>query len=807
MDPSYGKRRVFLAVSLATCLILAETFVLAQKPGSPSPTTTQTPAQGGTAAPAGNANSASPSSASLQGISFSQDSWKQISVLPPPETYSLGKYDIGGFFWDDLQGHSYRKDVLIYCYDLKQNLSAAAPFLLEPTPAPDTEAKNDLIKVDPGKYELCSNQVTTLHRGVSLVMGRYLVFRIDMSSIPDDVRARIQTLNLNVTSAAGTPFNSQRGSSLNPSLVRPRMALLSGRPFPCIKGDPPKFEPPKYHPYHLNGKPLRDAFCPVEGNPLVEKPKVVYLAWPGPLVADTLPTISINLIYTPVAPALPWKKDTFYPAGSVVISDAHDQTNGHYYLAVRGGDSSPNDEPNFDTGLVKVPKFPDGPPGPTWQRIGPVCQLSTPAAGAAAPPTSPLSGLTLYQTGTLYSKGQLVEPPAPGNCHFYRAVVTGNAATVWSGNTAPAFATNGSTVPDAARSSLSWQDMGIISIPAWSAGTGYAEGAFVTASPTTGYFYKATAGGVSGTIQPAFPINAVDKVTESAGLVWLDAGPGATPPSSVKFLKEWTAETPYILGDGVLDRATGHYYVAIQPGVSGKLPGPPFELPGPPLTVPAPQVVADLAPLQWQDLGTTPPATASLGTQPADQTVSVLNLTLPQAHSLVWFNLASGVVVSSLRPSVVTTYTGVGPGMQSSPTNPDVCPTGVSTCSLYSVAKGSHLIDPVLGLTVYAVHPLDVERPFRLLDLIPAPTFNLSVLSPTANFHIGFSSEFFVRNLQLTYGGSFVQETRAPAGTPTATINNQPAYLSTVKKFNKGSFFGFTLNISGLINAATGLIP
>jgi hypothetical protein len=126
---------------------------------------------------------------------------------------------------------------------------------------------------------------------------------------------------------------------------------------------------------------------------------------------------------------------------------------------------------------------------------------------------------------------------------------------------------------------------------------------------------------------------------------------------------------------------------------------------------------------------------------------------------------------------------------------------------LYTISKGSHLIDPVLGLTVYALKPLDVERPFRMQDLIPAPTFNLSLSAPTTNFHIGFASEFFVRNLQLVYGTSFVQETRPPRGTPTATINGQPAYLTTVKKFDKGAFFGFTINISGLINAASGLIP
>jgi hypothetical protein len=221
---------------------------------------------------------------------------------------------------------------------------------------------------------------------------------------------------------------------------------------------------------------------------------------------------------------------------------------------------------------------------------------------------------------------------------------------------------------------------------------------------------------------------------------------------------------------------------------------------------PGPQVVNDTVP-QWQDIGTTSPASASLGTQPADQTVSLLNLTLPQVHSLVWFNLASGVVASSLRPTIATSYPGFGPSQQNSSTNPNICPIGLSSCTLYTISSGSRLIDPVLGLTVYALRPLDVEQPFRLQDLLPAPVFNLSLSSPTANVYVGLASEFFIRNPQLVYGPSFVQETRAPMGTPPAMVNNQPAYFSTTKKFDQGGFIGFTVNITGLVNAGAGIIP
>jgi hypothetical protein len=791
MHVSDLNRSVVVAASVVVCLLLAGSAAHGQKPGGQNPSSSQTPSQTGNAASPGSPSSGQPSGAALEGITYSHDTWDQISVLPPPETFGFPKDDVSKFL-DNLQGHSMRKDVLIYCYSIKVNTSGGLPLIFEPTPAPATLTK----------HELCANQIKTRFRGISLVMGRYLVLRVDMTGLPAGVLARIQTLNLNVTSTAGTPINSQRGSGLNPSLVRPRMALLSGRPFPCAT------DLRQFHPYRLDGQWLRDAFCPTGAIPpstLVENPNVVYLVWPSPLAADTVATISANLIYTPVAPDLLWKPNTFYPAGSIVISISNsnpsigEQTNGHYYMALTSG-TTPADQPNFDSGVVNVPEFrdPEDGYGLVWQRIGSACQPAPPAA-TQFPPALDGRPVSIYTSGSAYQTNDIVIPPLPGNCHAYRATVTPPAVVVDAGATPPNFPTNGGTVADGTDSPLSWQDLGYFAAPTWTPGVAYAKGAFVTPSPSNGYMYQATVAGVSGTFQPAFPVaDGAPPVSESTGLLWLDVGSSATPPSSIQHLKKWTPATPYALGDGIFDNATGHYYVAIQPGISGPEPGPAF-------VVPAPQTITDTVP-EWQDVGTSPPAGATLGTQPADETVSAENLALPQVHSLAWFNLASGVVVSSLRPTSITSYTGVGPSSNSA-TFPDVCPAGVSTCTLYTASKGSHLVDPVLGLTVYALHPFDVEQPFRLQDLVPAPTFNLSVLSPTTNFHIGLASEFFVRNLQLTYGVSVVQETRLPHGMAAATIGGQPAYLTTVKQFNKGGFFGFTLNITGLINAATGLVP
>jgi hypothetical protein len=88
-------------------------------------------------------------------------------------------------------------------------------------------------------------------------------------------------------------------------------------------------------------------------------------------------------------------------------------------------------------------------------------------------------------------------------------------------------------------------------------------------------------------------------------------------------------------------------------------------------------------------------------------------------------------------------------------------------------------------------------------QILFAPTFDISLSSPTTNFHVGFASELLVRNLQLVYGASLIQETRL-AGTTAGEPVGVPGTLLTAKKANYGGFFGFTFNISGFIQS---LIP
>jgi hypothetical protein len=750
--------------------------VLGSASQSPSTSPTSGASQSG-------GNSSSGGSA-LPGISYTRHSWKQIEFLPAPQTFGMRNtlwwHDSISSHLDYFSKDTLRRNVTIFCYTLKPNPTAIQPFTLEPYP----------FNVSKAGKELCANAEA---HPKSLLMNRFLVFRIDLSHLSHVMRDRIQTVNLNITNQSGTSLNSQRGPTINPTPTGTSLASLSPQRYQNCDDSSDKQLMEKFD---VAGKPLRHALCDYD-------PDTLYLMWPVELVGDTVPTVSINFIYTPVAPAQPWQKKTFYPAGSVIVSDTHAHTNGHYYIADSSGISS-NTSPSFGSGsAVEVLTEGNGSSGLSWMDMGYVTVTPTPPA---------------WQAHTPYSFGSLVVPPAPGNGHYYKAI---NAGT--SGPTSPPFPVDGTCVADMSvptatciskkKGELIWMDMGYFTVnPApsiWAPNTTYASGALVTPPGGNGHYYRAMTAGVTGQTAPAFPVHFHAIVRESFGVTWVDVG--TAMPANTK-LRVWTPKTAYQLGDTIQDQYSGHYYSVAQPGISGWVV--------PSFRISAPQIVTEGS-IRWRDLGTTLPASVSAATQPSDQTVNALNLTYPQIQVLGRFNLAAGVVVSSLAPPSITSYaypslstsstTGAPPG----PNSP--CPTSTSTstssadppvttttitsaaCTVYTQTHGGHLVDPVLGVTVYAIRPLDAERSFKPSDLLPAPTFDISMVSPTSNYHVGFSSEFLMRNLQLVYGASFVQETRLAQ--PIANFNGQPISLSTSKKEHYGGFVGFSFNITGFVQS------
>jgi hypothetical protein len=556
-----------------------------------------------------------------------------------------------------------------------------------------------------------------------LLMNEILVLAIDATGIPQD---RFEILNLNLTNQQGTP--------INPTPIRP--GLTAGT---------------------ATGPEVSSTYLEMEGGPRQRVAQVYYLTWPNQLPGDTIVTVSVNLVYAPVAPALLWIPRTFYPAGSIVISKSSaSTTNGHYYLALNSAISSAS-PPSFNAAAVPVPTFPDGgPAGLTWTNRGRTAVDSKPPE---------------WKAGISYAQGAQVVPPGAGNGHYYQAQTAGK-----SGPGVPAFRTDGNPFPDGTGSTaFQWTDMGFITFPSWQPNTAYAVGARVVTNPPNGYWYEATVGGVSGPNAPLFANGIGGVVMEAPNLLWLDSGP-APMPSTIKNLKSWAPQTAFFVGDGIFDPSSGHYYSVIQAGISDTTP-PPFFIPAPTIV---PQSVISEDDVHWQDLGTTLPASVSVGIPPSDQTINLLTYTLPQVHALSFFNIASGVLVSSIKtPSFVNKNT-----------------TGSGTPS-WTTVYGAPIVDPILALSVY-LKPMDAERRWQASDMIPAPTIGFSLTSPASNFYFGGSSEFpFVRNLQVVYGFSAAKVSVLE----TASLQNSNTTPVTRQVFAKGGFAGLSFNILGFIQS------
>jgi hypothetical protein len=378
-----------------------------------------------------------------------------------------------------------------------------------------------------------------------------------------------------------------------------------------------------------------------------------------------------------------------------------------------------------------------------------------------APPT--------WSANTAYAPNALVVPN-PNNGHYYQA--QGGAAHT-SGATQPAWPING-TVTDG---SVTWLDKGQVTLspaPAqWTANVAYAVGAQVTPNPTNGHYYQALAAGATGVLPPAFKTDG-SSFNETYNVTVIDVGP--IMPTGAK-VRAWTAGTPYFLGDVLQNPSSGHYYVVTQPGLSGAVK-PSFASNAPPSVIPAPPTIAD-GTIKWQDLGTTLPASVSVGVPSADQTVNLLTYTFPQSHALSYFNLASGVVVSSIKNR---TFVNQGPA------------------NSWATISSGLTVDPILAVTAYAFGPMDAERPWRKRDLVPGLTFGVSLSNPTTNFYFGGSSELFIRNLQLVYGLALNRVMALDA----ASLQLSATTAATHQVFAKGGFVGLSFNITGFIQS---LIP
>lgn len=300
----------------------------------------------------------------------------------------------------------------------------------------------------------------------------------------------------------------------------------------------------------------------------------------------------------------------------------------------------------------------------------------------------------------------------------------------------------------------------------------YRVGDWMWINPDAKSYFKAIR---AGTSLPA-PLGA--RTISDLGVLWQDEG--TTPP----VVKAWAVNSAYNKGDFVLT-SNGHYYQASSPGVSGPVPTQPYFG----ITSANTQTVeaesAGNLPIVWEDSGTTPPSSVSSG-QPQDQTVSLLNLPFSQSHSLSYYNLASGVVYSTVR-SRSFGFTGSGSSE-----------TPVQTGS-------SATVDPVLLFTIYPI-PIDAEKHcgFKCIWSVPGGSFGLSLSNPSTSFYVGASFEV-LRNLQFFAGYNWSKQAHLPpAGTTQGMMATNSGTPTTVQKFDSGAAFGLTLNISGFIQSLFG---
>jgi hypothetical protein len=173
--------------------------------------------------------------------------------------------------------------------------------------------------------------------------------------------------------------------------------------------------------------------------------------------------------------------------------------------------------------------------------------------------------------------------------------------------------------------------------------------------------------------------------------------------------------------------------------------------------------------------------------------------TAPQVHALSSFNLATGVVYSTVKNQTFG-FTGSD------------CSKGApsSTCTA-TVTGATHVIDPVLVFATYIRIPgtsidcrIDAEREFRWSDLCPAIEAGLSLSSPGNNFYVGLMQEFLMRGIQINYGLAI---NKVSVLAPTDVIsspgsNNSPP--ASVQRFSKGAYIGLTFNLHSFIGSLFG---
>jgi len=231
---------------------------------------------------------------------------------------------------------------------------------------------------------------------------------------------------------------------------------------------------------------------------------------------------------------------------------------------------------------------------------------------------------------------------------------------------------------------------------------------------------------------------------------------------------------------------------------------------------------------------TTDTVTVVKGTTPTTQQQTVTAKTSlkpldgdawPQVHSLYRYNLATGVVWSTVRTpsfsraatgsylpdgcdptmsvattgSTTSTTTGTTTGTTTTTTTSPstmITTTCTPTYQTLQVAGGPRIL-PVLMFSYYWTKRDTQTKGGSWSWAFPVPTIGLSLTSPADDFFLGGSSEFkFLRNVQLVYGAHLGRVPKLGTNGFQNPIDSTAPQTTT--SLHVGSFVGLTFNLDFL---------
>lgn len=556
-------------------------------------------------------------------------------------------------------------DYAFLCYTLVPVISSGAPFSLQSVGLiVGAQYSEPLKRADGKSINADGKPIKKPHKGGDPIVCKIvdadhplksrqkIVLVIDTAAIDF---TRVQSLNVNLTYTQGTTISQ-----------RPQRSNISGSvQFTALGSD-----------------------------------HIYYLTVSDRLTGDSIPQLSVTLLYDPPVPGQPWAPQTIYPAGSIINGSG----DGHFYYAQNGGMSGPKDpgpglKPMLDDDVA------DGAAGSAchWAPYGP-----TPPSGSQSSPSP-------WLANNQYAQGNLIFVSRASLFYIETASVPVATNPQNKCTTGPSIPAKFPTAP-----------------------------VIATSEPGPKEFKTNDGDDGKGPLQ------------------WLFASDLRCGDSTWRTKHVWKATTPYHIGDQICQ--SDRVYKVTVAGESGNQP-PHFLNSSNQMSLP-----------QWTDIGVYPPSAVTTASASEMQT-NAISIPLAQVHALAYYNVDSGVLVSTIRvPSFAyTTPTTINNG------------TPVQTGSTL-------LVDPVVTLTRY-IWGFDAESKEHLSDWRPGISLSFSLSSPTSNFYVGGSSEV-LRYVQVQYGFAVAKVPRLSPGSFAPSSSTTPA---TYQVFAKGGYMGLSFNLSDFV--------